>query len=632
MSLLQLILKQMRQRALGTSLTLLSVLLGVALAVSILLMRSAGAALFGQTDYGFDVMVGVGKGSPLQLTLNTVYHLDVSPGNIPYWKYEVLNSQDRPPRGSKEFNYNSHVRSAVPIAVGDTYKGRPIVGSPPKMFVSLSGLRDRVDALRTKQAALRNDVAAARGDAGNWRDDFAARQAAVKADLQALREEVRRVARETTPLIEPADPTVEPSADDKKWRYGKPAGPRLDAALADSDAAAAALGAKDAAAAGARQDAVGKALDAVFKAAGAENGPLEYRPGKTYELDKGRVFHAWKFEAVVGSEVADRLGVGLYNDKLVPYDPKLSKEENDRLLDAANEKQGGAFHATHGNPGPNDKPDVHPELWRVVGVMKPTHTAADRCLYIPLISFYTIAEHDEGQKAHSQIRQGESTAVAKGPDEDEPKYKLVPGDELSPDLPHDPQYINLDAPKKEWEVSAVLVKSRGGVTGDDLIYFVKNGGLADVQAVNPARVMREFFDTFFGASTTILLIMALLVSVVAAIGILVSIYNSVAARSQEIAILRALGATRGRILVLFCAEAGLIGLVGGVMGLVFGHLLGGVASGMMSVAIGQGFNWLAVGAWELGYLVIVVLISVVAGLVPAMKAYLTPVATNLVAA
>src|SRR5690242_1740903 len=152
MTLFQLILKQMRQRALGTSLTLLSVLLGVALAVSILLMRSAGSALFGQTEYGYDVLAGVGKGSPLQLTLNTVYHIDVSPGNIPYWKYETLNTQDRPPRGSKEFNYNAHVRTAVPIAVGDTYKGRPIIGTPPKMFVSLAPLREQIDALRSRQS------------------------------------------------------------------------------------------------------------------------------------------------------------------------------------------------------------------------------------------------------------------------------------------------------------------------------------------------------------------------------------------------------------------------------------------------------------------------------------------------
>src|SRR6476620_4021119 len=156
MNLFQLILKQMRQRALGTALTLLSVLLGVALAVSILLMRRAGASLFGQTDFGYDVLAGVGKGSPLQLTLNTVYHIDASPGPVPYWVYETLNTQDRPPRGSSEFSYNAHVRTAVPIAVGDTYTGRPIVGTPPKMLVSLSGLRDQIDAVRTKQNALRN--------------------------------------------------------------------------------------------------------------------------------------------------------------------------------------------------------------------------------------------------------------------------------------------------------------------------------------------------------------------------------------------------------------------------------------------------------------------------------------------
>jgi putative ABC transport system permease protein len=88
MGTFELILKQMRQRALGTWLTLLSVLLGVALAISILLLRDAGAALFGQTAYGYDVLVGIGKGSATQLVMNTVYHIDKSPGNVPYWVYE----------------------------------------------------------------------------------------------------------------------------------------------------------------------------------------------------------------------------------------------------------------------------------------------------------------------------------------------------------------------------------------------------------------------------------------------------------------------------------------------------------------------------------------------------------------
>ena len=65
MNLFQLVLKQMRQRALGTALTLLSVLLGVALAVAVLLMQRESGRLFGQTDFGYEILIGPPKGSPL---------------------------------------------------------------------------------------------------------------------------------------------------------------------------------------------------------------------------------------------------------------------------------------------------------------------------------------------------------------------------------------------------------------------------------------------------------------------------------------------------------------------------------------------------------------------------------------
>src|SRR5678810_768461 len=116
MNLFQLVLKQMRQRALGSWLTILSVLLGVALATSVLLIRRESEKVFGQNDYGYDVLVGP-RGSPLQLTINTVYHLDKSPGNIPYSWYEaLLHDPARPSRG------HPYVKIAVPYMVGDTYK------------------------------------------------------------------------------------------------------------------------------------------------------------------------------------------------------------------------------------------------------------------------------------------------------------------------------------------------------------------------------------------------------------------------------------------------------------------------------------------------------------------------------
>src|SRR4051812_43159486 len=132
MNLLQLVLKQMRQRSLSTWLTMLSVLLGVALAVAIMILRREGQNLFAQTDFGYDILVGPAKGSPLQLTLNTVYHMDVSPGVIPFALYEEMARKTPPPPGKPD--YRPWVRIAVPFMVGDSFRGRRIIGTSPQMF------------------------------------------------------------------------------------------------------------------------------------------------------------------------------------------------------------------------------------------------------------------------------------------------------------------------------------------------------------------------------------------------------------------------------------------------------------------------------------------------------------------
>ena len=148
--------------------------------------------------------------------------------------------------------------------------------------------------------------------------------------------------------------------------------------------------------------------------------------------------------------------------------------------------------------------------------------------------------------------------------------------------------------------------------------------------MNPAQVMRSFFDNFLKGSTAALLMISALVTIVAAVGILVSIYNSVAARKREIAILRALGATRGRVLAIICLEAALIGLGGAVLGLIIGHGAAAVGSVWLRSFLGQGIGWAVVDSYELLYFAGVVILAALAGLVPAAAAYNTPVATNLV--
>ncbi len=94
--------------------------------------------------------------------------------------------------------------------------------------------------------------------------------------------------------------------------------------------------------------------------------------------------------------------------------------------------------------------------------------------------------------------------------------------------------------------------------------------------------------------------------------------------------MRALGATKTRILAIVCLEAGIVGAIGAVAGLIAGHLLAAGGSVYLHALMGTGIRWWRIGWEEVLYLGIVILVSLLAGLVPALKAYGTPVAENLV--
>jgi putative ABC transport system permease protein len=504
MNVLELVLKQMRQRALGTWLTTLSVVLGVALATAVLVFQREGKRMFVQSDFGFEVLVGPTRGSPLQLTLNTIYNLDVSPGLLDYKVFEDLVRN----RGT--------VRQAIPIAKGDTYAGLPIIGTVPRMF--------------------------------NYTNDD-------------------------------SDTGPQPIITDE-------ANPNRQASW-------------------------------------------EYRIGRSFKLETGAMFHPRKFQAVIGADV-----------------PRLARINI-----------GDRFKATHGNPGPNETPDIHDQEWTVVGRLERTNTAADKAIYIPLMSFFAIGEHEEAVETVNRLRAGADISRLGSPGGlTRPTTATAPAASPAPapaadagQYRMDGDYIVLNLPKEEWLLSAVLVDVRSAPLAFSLMYAVNNSNKAS--ASNPAQTMRSFFDTFLTPSSQVLLAVAGLVSVVAAVGILVAIYNSVSARTREIAILRALGATRARVLSIICLEAGLIGVIGTVFGVLAGLLLVTFASGWVPANLGQiqAFRWESVYSvdlfgWastafqgrirvpvELLYLAGVVVLSVLAGLVPALKAYRVPVATNLTA-
>jgi len=119
MSGLRYVLAQLARRPLQTALSVLLLALGVATLVFVLLVQSQLARALTRDAQGIDLVVGA-KGSPLQLILSAVYHVDLPTGNVPLSALAQVRS-------------NRLVKSALPVALGDNLRGFRIVGSEPAL-------------------------------------------------------------------------------------------------------------------------------------------------------------------------------------------------------------------------------------------------------------------------------------------------------------------------------------------------------------------------------------------------------------------------------------------------------------------------------------------------------------------
>ncbi len=104
-------------RPLAAALNLLLLTLGLAAITLVLLVSTQLDRAFERDLEGIDLVVGA-KGSPLQLILAGVFHIDVPTGNIPLQEVQALQQ-------------NPLVAQVVPLSLGDSYQGYRIVGTTP---------------------------------------------------------------------------------------------------------------------------------------------------------------------------------------------------------------------------------------------------------------------------------------------------------------------------------------------------------------------------------------------------------------------------------------------------------------------------------------------------------------------
>lgn len=242
---------------------------------------------------------------------------------------------------------------------------------------------------------------------------------------------------------------------------------------------------------------------------------------------------------------------------------------------------GDRFFPSHtGHP---DDPTHRHEEFVVTAVAQATGTAHDRAIWVRIEDFLDLSGH---------------AGMVRGDDE-------------------------------ERAVSAVMVRTTSGspLVVEPLIREINDG--TEAQAVRPLQVVGELF-VLVGGVQRILAAVAWLVVAVATLSVAVTLYHAMTGRSRQIALLRALGATRRWIFGAVLVESSLLCCFGAVAGVVLAHAGAAVVAPLLESRTGIVIAnvWLP-GGDEILLVLFVALAGALAGLIPALNAYRSDVAAQL---
>ncbi|MBN2477905.1 ABC transporter permease [Candidatus Micrarchaeota archaeon] len=178
-----------------------------------------------------------------------------------------------------------------------------------------------------------------------------------------------------------------------------------------------------------------------------------------------------------------------------------------------------------------NKMEINNEEYRVVGIMKKIGSSMsqsdDSAIYIPF---------DQGVEVFgSELAKGEVSMI------------LIQIDE------------GYNAEELKESVEYELMKSHK-VSEDDKDF-----------SVITAEYMNEIIGSILDIVSTFLLLIAMIASVVSAIGITNTMFMSVMEKVKEIGVLKAVGASDWDLQMIFLIESGTMGLIGGLIGILLGY-------------------------------------------------------------
>ena len=176
------------------------------------------------------------------------------------------------------------------------------------------------------------------------------------------------------------------------------------------------------------------------------------------------------------------------------------------------------------------------------------------------------------------------------------------------------------------QVSTILIKADNDTGISDLMTHIDQVyGKRYLLSLESNEVVREDIFTLLNQAFMMFDVMGVLAVIIASLGIINTLTMNIMERTQEIGMLRAIGMTRGQVIKMVLSEAGLMGVIGGLIGLIFGVLLSRIFLAGMTAMSGYKLDFIVPMGGVLMGLVIALGISQMAAFQPARKAARTNV-------
>jgi putative ABC transport system permease protein len=173
-------------------------------------------------------------------------------------------------------------------------------------------------------------------------------------------------------------------------------------------------------------------------------------------------------------------------------------------------------------------------------------------------------------------------------------------------------------------VNVFIVQTTSGISAEEVGAKIEEKLLKSMEdeefdVFTPEQLLKQI-SAMLGVIQLVLGAIAAISLVVGAIGIMNSMFTAVLERTQEIGVMKAIGATEGTILYFFITEAGIMGVVGGIIGTILGTLFS------YAVQLGASLAGYALFKVQLDFAFIIsvilfsLIIGIIAGTIPAHRA------------